>query len=134
MIRRDLDNVQDDTQITATFHLLVDTGAPNAYGMPAKVDTPITTTVIMSPVRHDEQFIGEGVHQVADYRCIVHRLEAGGTDYIESEWFSETNVRNVQVEVGDKRYRVLEKKGHQNWRDKCPYHVLMLAEIHNRGP
>ena len=130
-IRADLDRIQIDTQVPATFHLYRDGAGPvSAYGMRPKDTITITTTVIMGPIRHEDRWDGSAIDQSGDYKLIVHELvDADGVDLIESEWFSRDNLPSVRIEVGDRWYRVLDKRGHPMLSSKCPYHVLRVAQM-----
>jgi hypothetical protein len=119
-----------DTQVSVTFAFYTDTNAVDGYGMPTKGEYTYQTTVLFGPVRHTEDWIGAGIDEQGDAEIIVHiLLDEDGNDMIESEWFSRTNIRNVIVEIEDRNYRVLAKRGHQNLRDVSPYHVLLLQRM-----
>lgn len=124
-----MDNIHQDTQISATFHFYTDSGVIDDYGMPAKTTFHVDTTILISPIKHDDKWVGSSIDQSGDLRCIVHRLVHNGTDLIDSEWFSRTNIPNVRVVIGTRYYRVLDKRGHDQLRDKSPYHVLYLAQM-----
>jgi hypothetical protein len=120
-----------DTQVSCTFEFYTDDPTNvDAYGMPTKDKYTYQTTVIFSPVRHDEEWIGQGIDETADARIIVHELlDVDGNDMIDDEWFTRDNVRNIIVVIGDRNYRILSKRGHVELRDVSPYHVVWLQRV-----
>jgi hypothetical protein len=129
VIRNDLDRIQWDANTTATFELYTDTGVQDSTGHPAKTHISITTIVLLSPCKHDEKWDGKGIDETADLKCIVHRLVQGGVDYINSEYFTRNNIRNVIVDIGTRKYKVVWKRAHPELSTITPYHVLYLQQM-----
>jgi len=129
VVRNDLDRIQLDANTAATFELYQDTGVQDSTGHPTKTKVEITTTILISPVKDDDKWAGQGIDQTADLKCIVHRLESGGVDYINSEYFTRTNIRNVMVRIGTRVYKVVWNRGHAELSNMTPYLVLYLQQM-----
>lgn len=134
IIRSDIDQIILDTHVSATFHLSTQTAVRDSYGRPIKSTLDITTDIIVSPIKNNDKWEGIGVNETSDLMALVHRLESGGVDYINSEYFSRTNIRLITVTIGTRNHKVVSKHGHDGLTTITPYIILELERIMDVTP
>ena len=134
-IRNRLTSIIEDAKTPVTFILLKDDPTTlSAYNQPEKTKIQIDTFCILSPVRHDDSYTGQGIDETARFKLIVFDLEYGGVNYIDNEWFTYNNYQNVKILIGTRYYRITDKAGHPDMPSQCPYLVLEIARMMDVQP
>ena len=134
IIRADLDQIQLDTSTPATFHLTTQTAVRDSYGRPTKTTLDIDTTIITSPIKNNDKWEGLGINESSDLMAIVHHLESGGVDYVDSTYFSRTNIKLMTITIGTVIYEVITRHGHDYLTSITPYLVLELRRLMDVPP
>ncbi len=113
-----------------TVYLKQTTAAVSGYGEFTKTNIAITTTALISNVADRREWDDVGIMPGGALLCKIWSLSSGGTNYLTSEYFSNSRIDNIVVKIGNIYYKPTNIVAPQSVLGTTPpYWVMHLVKM-----
>jgi len=112
-----------------TVILKVTTAAVSTYGEYTKTIVSITTNALISNVADRREWDDIGIMPGGALLCKIWSLSSGGVNYLTREYFDDSRIDNIVVQIGDMDYKPTNIVGPESVLGGTPYWVMHLVKM-----
>ena len=105
------------------------TAAVSAYGEYTKTNISITTNALISIVADRRDWDDIGIMPGGALLCKLWSLSSGGTNYLTQEYFDNSRIDNIVVQIGELDYKPTNIVAPESVMGGTPYWVMHLVKM-----